>query len=662
MTDSSNYWSNTGSGALGDDTADNNRSFDLLRYGQHWKNNNNLSDASNSFQAFEHLTSEKSAIYDQRKFFNTNQVYSNEYYQNQHNHNQNTPNITASAVVQANNSNNTLSSSQALSSSLFSNSSNSICSPIENNTTLTQQFNQLKLQTKSNKNNNYAFNQHHSNNTENNINSNSNRTSFNLSNYFNQNLNSHSVVCSSPSNIDINSPTSNILDSDSNYQSPPHDFDNGFKQRPNTLPLASTFAEQAEDLSSKFDDLQLTYNGSDSGKLFVGGLPPSCTQEDMHRYFTEFGIVIDANVKMNPKTGLSRGFGFVKFKSEQAVKAVLEFPAPHIIHGKIIDPKQARRESSFDSAFLSGYSNYIPPFGPSSEPLIEEPALTPEDSKRNCYKIFVGGIPVEACEAHLKDYFQQFGSISYCEIKRNSDTQQSRGFGFVTFQDKASIDRVLNQREHWICGKQVDPKIAEQKPNSLNNLMMQMPMIPNQMNFLPIMKNPNDIDTADDRLKIFVGGLPKEATNEDLARYFSKFGLVQQAVVKIDSITYASRGFGFVLFANQAGVINALSQLDHRMFGKLIDPKLAMPQAGLSLESQMVTGNYNLPMAPASINAVIKSEAEPGKKFGPPPGLTKPMAQPQNPFEKTWKSIDSETAAENSWLKFESKQKLTKDN
>ena len=53
-------------------------------------------------------------------------------------------------------------------------------------------------------------------------------------------------------------------------------------------------------------------------------------------------------------------------------------------------------------------------------------------------------------------------------------------------------------------------------------------------------------------------------------------------IFKMISITYASRGFGFVLFANQAGVINALSQVDHRMFGKLIDPKLAMPQAGLS--------------------------------------------------------------------------------
>ena len=238
MTDSSNYWSNAGSGAIGDDTA--NRSFDLLRYGPPWKNSGETA-TNNSFQSFEHLTSEKSAIYDQRKIFKTNQVYSNEYYQQDqlnhrhHPHHPNIPNITASAAQ----ANTTLSSSQALSSSLFSNSSNSICSPIENNTTLTQQFNQLKLQTKSN-NNNFAFNQHHSNNTENNINSNSNRTSFNLSNYFNQNVNSHSVICSSPSNIDINSPTSNILDSDSNYQSPPHDFDNGFKQRPNTLPLAST--------------------------------------------------------------------------------------------------------------------------------------------------------------------------------------------------------------------------------------------------------------------------------------------------------------------------------------------------------------------------------------------------------------------------------------
>ena len=34
----------------------------------------------------------------------------------------------------------------------------------------------------------------------------------------------------------------------------------------------------------------------------------------------------------------------------------------------------------------------------------------------------------------------------------------------MTFQQKEDILKVMDQKEHWICGKLVDPKMAEQKP------------------------------------------------------------------------------------------------------------------------------------------------------------------------------------------------------
>ena len=44
--------------------------------------------------------------------------------------------------------------------------------------------------------------------------------------------------------------------------------------------------------------------------------------------------------------------------------------------------------------------------------------------------------------------------------------------------------------------------------------------------------------------KIFVGGLASEITEKEFGDYFSKFGIVKDAVVMVDRNTGSSRGFG----------------------------------------------------------------------------------------------------------------------
>lgn len=48
--------------------------------------------------------------------------------------------------------------------------------------------------------------------------------------------------------------------------------------------------------------------------------------------------------------------------------------------------------------------------------------------------------------------------------------------------------------------------------------------------------------------KIFVGGIHFDATEEELAEYFSKFGKVKDTVIMKDRVTGKPRGFGFVTF------------------------------------------------------------------------------------------------------------------
>jgi hypothetical protein len=61
--------------------------------------------------------------------------------------------------------------------------------------------------------------------------------------------------------------------------------------------------------------------------------------------------------------------------------------------------------------------------------------------------------------------------------------------------------------------------------------------------------------------KLFVGGLSRDTTTEDLQMAFSNFGKIVDAVVINDRNTGRSRGFGFVTFEKHADADEAIKQL-----------------------------------------------------------------------------------------------------
>nr|2DH8_A Chain A, DAZ-associated protein 1 [Homo sapiens] len=80
-------------------------------------------------------------------------------------------------------------------------------------------------------------------------------------------------------------------------------------------------------------------SGADEiGKLFVGGLDWSTTQETLRSYFSQYGEVVDCVIMKDKTTNQSRGFGFVKFKDPNCVGTVLA-SRPHTLDGRNIDPK-----------------------------------------------------------------------------------------------------------------------------------------------------------------------------------------------------------------------------------------------------------------------------------------------------------------------------------
>ncbi|XP_074268632.1 heterogeneous nuclear ribonucleoprotein 1-like [Silene latifolia] len=94
-------------------------------------------------------------------------------------------------------------------------------------------------------------------------------------------------------------------------------------------------------------------------KIFVGGLPPTLTDEEFRQYFENFGQVTDAVIMYDQSTQRPRGFGFISFDTEDAVDRVLQKNF-HDLNGKDVEVKRAlpKDANSGSGNRGGGYQNY----------------------------------------------------------------------------------------------------------------------------------------------------------------------------------------------------------------------------------------------------------------------------------------------------------------
>ncbi|MDR2845308.1 MAG: RNA-binding protein [Puniceicoccales bacterium] len=79
--------------------------------------------------------------------------------------------------------------------------------------------------------------------------------------------------------------------------------------------------------------------------------------------------------------------------------------------------------------------------------------------------------------------------------------------------------------------------------------------------------------------KLFVGNLAWGATEEDLQKYFSQYGTVQQIEVMRDRVTGRARGFAFVTMGSDEEALNAANSAEGQEFmGRPLKVNVARPR------------------------------------------------------------------------------------
>jgi len=83
-----------------------------------------------------------------------------------------------------------------------------------------------------------------------------------------------------------------------------------------------------------------------------------------------------------------------------------------------------------------------------------------QNAAESSRKIFVGGLSHETSEADFNAYFGLYGQVVDCVIMCDPHTRKPRGFGFVTYDSTAAVDRACVNKFHELNGKRVEVKRA----------------------------------------------------------------------------------------------------------------------------------------------------------------------------------------------------------
>jgi len=74
---------------------------------------------------------------------------------------------------------------------------------------------------------------------------------------------------------------------------------------------------------------------------------------------------------------------------------------------------------------------------------------------KGAQRIFVGNLPWTVGHQELRSYFKEFGRVLAANVIFDKKTGCSKGYGFVVFNNIATVEKIESEQKHLLEGNYV---------------------------------------------------------------------------------------------------------------------------------------------------------------------------------------------------------------
>lgn len=162
----------------------------------------------------------------------------------------------------------------------------------------------------------------------------------------------------------------------------------------------------------------------------------------------------------------------------------------------------------------------------------------------NHFHVFVGDLSPDIETRQLREAFAPFGEISDCKVIRDTQTQLSKGFGFVSFVRKEDAENaIIGLNGQWLGNKPIRTNWATRKP-----------AVPTHREGSHKTLRYEDVynQSSTTNCTVYCGGIMNGLTEELMHETFARFGEVQETRV------FKEKGFAFIRFDSKKAATEAI--------------------------------------------------------------------------------------------------------
>ena len=212
--------------------------------------------------------------------------------------------------------------------------------------------------------------------------------------------------------------------------------------------------------------LQILTDSSDDRSpeysIFVGDLGPEVNEYVLVSLFqSRFPSCKSAKIMTDPLSGMSRGYGFVRFSDESDQQRALSemqgvYCGNRPMRISTATPKNKGGPGGMNPMMGQQQMGGYPPHmqqgggqqgGPPMPPYYGgQPQPMNQFTDPNNTTVFVGGLSGYVTEDELRSFFQGFGEITYVKIP------PGKGCGFVQFVQRHAAEMAINQMQGYPIG------------------------------------------------------------------------------------------------------------------------------------------------------------------------------------------------------------------